>query len=306
MKALSLICDQTGQRQLALTGSETRLLSRLDFQDLGAFLDAIPEDQSIEQSWASLEVAYERSSDKLSPDSAGVGQKRYHDGSGRLWTLVAPIRKPPKIAAVGLNYRGHALEQGKEPPANPMFFSKARNCVIADQEAIELPPGHTEIDVEVELVVVIGRSCFEVTPQQAPDYIFGYTIGNDVTDRKAQRDDKQFYRGKSFATFAPLGPWVVRAQDFPIEAQSVQLWRNGQLQQISTLDRLIFKIPDLVSRLSQVYQLEPGELLFSGTPEGVGAHRKPPVFLGAGDIIRCSIEGLDVLENPVMERPTTR
>ena len=301
MKALSLICSATGQQHLAIMDSEVRLLTELQASDLGEFLYSIPENQSIEQSWSELESAYQSSKQVLATVPGG-----YQDSSGALWTTAAPLRKPAKIAAVGLNYRDHALEQGKEPPANPMFFSKARNCVVADKEAIWLPPGHSEIDVEVELVVVIGRNCFAVTPAEANDYIFGYTIGNDVTDRKAQRDDKQFYRGKSFATFAPLGPWVVRPQDFQIANQSVQLWRNEHLQQSSTLDRLIFKIPDLVSRLSQVYPLEPGELLFSGTPEGVGAHRKPPVFLGAGDSIRCSIEGIGVLENPVIDRPTSR
>lgn len=301
MQALSLVCAATGKQHLAIVDGEVRLLDERQGSDLGEFLSSVPDNQSIEQSWASLESAYQSSKRTLATASGG-----YQDRSGDLWTIAAPLRKPAKIAAVGLNYRDHALEQGKEPPANPMFFSKARNCVVAYKEAIWLPPGHSEIDVEVELVVVIGRSCFEVTPAEANDYIFGYTIGNDVTDRKAQRDDKQFYRGKSFATFAPLGPWVVRAQDFQIANQAVQLWRNEHLQQSSTLDRLIFKIPDLVSRLSHVYPLEPGELLFSGTPEGVGAHRKPPVFLGAGDTIRCSIEGIGVLENPVVERPTSR
>ena len=129
-------------------------------------------------------------------------------------TLRAPVPRPPKVVAVGLNYREHALEQDKEAPAAPMFFSKARTAVIGPGQPILLPRGRDRIDVEVELVVVFGRSAYDLEPERALDCVLGFTVGNDVSDRQAQQDDKQFYRAKSWETFAPSGPYLVLKEDF--------------------------------------------------------------------------------------------
>lgn len=225
------------------------------------------------------------------------------DGRGQLplgdLKLRAPIPKPPKIAAVGLNYREHALEQDKEPPKEPMFFCKARTSVIGPGDTIVLPPGREEIDVEVELVVVFGKTARNVSREQALDCVLGYTVGNDVSDRKYQRDDKQFYRAKSFDTFAPLGPSLVLRDDYDASSGFVRLWRSDFAQQHGNLSQLIHSIEKLISLLSEVHTIEPGDLLFTGTPSGVGAHRTPPLFLKDGDEIVCEVEGLGRLVNPV-------
>lgn len=211
--------------------------------------------------------------------------------------LLPPVPRPGKIIAVGLNYADHAREQGKEPPDHPVLFSKAPSCLLAHGGTIVLPPGCEQIDVEVELVVVVGTTLRRASPEQAMAGVFGYCLGNDVSDREAQKADKQNYRAKSYDTFGPLGPYV--DTEFRPADQRIQLWRNDQLQQDSRLDQLIFALPQLLSQLSYWQTLLPGDLLYTGTPPGVGAHRKPPVWLQSGDVIRCSIEGLGELSNPV-------
>lgn len=213
--------------------------------------------------------------------------------------LRAPIPRPPKIVAVGLNYTAHAREQGKEPPAAPMFFAKARNCVIGPDEAIVLPPGRERIDVEVELAVVIGRPCFQATAEEAMECVLGFTVFNDVSDREAQKSDGQFYRAKSWATFGPMGPWIATPDAVPWADAAIRLRRNGEVQQDSRTSDMTHAVPRLLALLSQVHELEPGDVIATGTPAGVGVHRRPPVFLQDGDLIECSIEGLGALRNPV-------
>lgn len=217
--------------------------------------------------------------------------------SGVRWR--APIPRPPKFVAVGLNYRDHALEQNKQPPDFPMFFGKARNCVIGPEETIELPAGREEIDVEVELGVVFGRSGSCIPAGRALEHVLGFTIVNDVSDRKAQRDDKQFYRAKSFRTFGPMGPWILTPDEFDHRDAPIRLWRSGHLQQESRTRELLFSVETLIELLSAAQDLEPGDVLATGTPAGVGVFRKPPVFLQPGDVIECEIEGLGKLSNPV-------
>ena len=213
--------------------------------------------------------------------------------------LLAPIPRPPKFVAVGLNYRDHALEQNKQPPDFPMFFAKARNCVVGPDDRIELPRGREEIDVEVELGVVFGLPGGSISPERALDHVLGFTIVNDVSDRKAQRDDKQFYRAKSFRTFGPMGPVVVTPDEFDHRDAKIRLWRSGNLQQESSTRELIFSVEKLIELLSAAQDIEPGDVLATGTPSGVGVFRTPPVFLQDGDRIDCEIEGLGKLSNPV-------
>lgn len=214
--------------------------------------------------------------------------------------LLAPIPRPPKFVAVGLNYRDHALEQNKQPPDFPMFFGKASNCVIGPDEAIQLPAGREEIDVEVELGVVFGRAGGRIPAERALDFVLGFTLVNDVSDRKAQRDDKQFYRAKSFRTFGPMGPWIVTPDEFDHRDAPIRLWRSGNLQQQSRTRELLFSVETLTELLSAAQDIEPGDVLATGTPAGVGVFRKPPVFLQPGDLIECEIEGLGRLSNPVV------
>lgn len=214
--------------------------------------------------------------------------------------LLAPIPRPPKFVAVGLNYRDHALEQNKQPPEYPMFFAKARNCVIGPDERIELPNGRQEIDVEVELGVVFGLPGGSISRERALEHVLGFTIVNDVSDRKAQRDDKQFYRAKSFRTFGPMGPVVVTPDEFDHRDAPIRLWRSGNLQQESSTKELLFSVERLIELLSAAQDIEPGDVLATGTPAGVGVFRTPPVFLQDGDTIVCEIEGLGKLTNPVV------
>jgi 2,4-diketo-3-deoxy-L-fuconate hydrolase len=214
-------------------------------------------------------------------------------------TLTAVIPKPGKVIGVGLNYADHAHEQNKKPPDHPVYFAKAQNCVIGPYDTIVLPVGRENIDVEVELVVVIGREAHQVRTEQALEYVLGFTLGNDVSDRLAQKEDGQFYRAKSYATFGPLGSSIVSPKDFDHRRAGIRLWRSDFLQQDATTADLVFGVETLISDLSHVHPLLPGDLLYTGTPPGVGAHRKPPVFLQDGDRIVCEIDGIGRLENPV-------
>ncbi len=212
---------------------------------------------------------------------------------------LAPVLKPPKVVAVGLNYRDHAEEQNKTPPPYPMFFTKARTCIVGQGDPITLPSGRKYIDPEVEMAVVFARPGRDVPAAQALDYIFGFTIMNDVSDRKAQKDDRQYYRAKSFPSFGPCGPMVVTPDEFDHTEAAITLRLNGRVQQQSNISNLIFKVEKLVELLSQFQELEPGDLLTTGTPGGVGVFREPPVYLKDGDEVECEIEGLGLLKNPV-------
>jgi acylpyruvate hydrolase len=218
----------------------------------------------------------------------------------RALLVHAPIPRPPKIIAVGLNYRGHAEEQQKEPPKEPMLFAKASNCVIGPEETIRLPDGLSrEVDPEVELAVVIGRACHRVSRAEARDCIFGYTILNDVSARDLQRADKQWFRAKSLPTFAPMGPVVVTADELDPSDLKLQLKVNGEVRQSASTRELIHDVPALVEFIARAFVLEPGDVIATGTPAGVGVFRDPPVFLKSGDLVEASIEGIGVLANPV-------
>ena len=213
--------------------------------------------------------------------------------------LLAPIPKPDKFVAVGLNYADHAEEQNKTPPDYPMFFTKANTCVIGPDEAIVLPPGRRHIDVEVELAVVIGKAGRSVSEERALEHVFGYTIVNDVSDRKAQKDDRQYYRAKSWPTFGPMGPLVKTPDEFEHRSAPIHLFLNGERRQSSNTNQLIFSVARLISLLSEFQELAVGDVLTTGTPSGVGVFSNPRRFLEAGDLIRCEIEGLGSLSNPV-------
>jgi 2,4-diketo-3-deoxy-L-fuconate hydrolase len=214
--------------------------------------------------------------------------------------LRAPILRPPKIVCVGLNYRDHAAEQKKEPPAAPMLFAKAANVVIGDGDPIRIPSAiSTKVDYEVELGVVIGRPAFKVSRAEALSYVLGYTVFNDVTARDIQQGDKQWFRGKSFDTFAPMGPLIAGADELKPDRLKIDLAVNGRSMQNGTTADMIFDVASIIEYASACFPLEVGDVIATGTPSGVGVFRNPPVFLKPGDVVEAKIEGIGTLRNPV-------
>jgi acylpyruvate hydrolase len=214
--------------------------------------------------------------------------------------LAASVPRPGKIICIGLNYRNHAIESGMDIPKSPIIFSKFSSCAIGAGEPILLPKGSVQVDYETELAFVIGRRAKNVGRDNAINYIYGYTNFNDVSARDFQFADGQWQRGKSCDTFAPFGPFVATRDeiDDPHNLR-IQLRLNGETLQDSNTSELIFKIPELIEFLSASITLEPGDVIATGTPPGVGFARKPPVFMKDGDVAEVEIEGLGVLSNPV-------
>jgi 2-keto-4-pentenoate hydratase/2-oxohepta-3-ene-1,7-dioic acid hydratase in catechol pathway len=216
--------------------------------------------------------------------------------------LEAPVPRPSKIICIGLNYLDHVTESGAEIPKAPLIFSKFDTCVAASENPILLPVGSEQVDFEAELAVVIGRRAKNIKLDDAMDHVFGYTNFNDVSARDMQFADGQWQRGKSCDTFAPFGEYVATKDEFPDPHNlRIQFRLNGETMQDSNTDQLIFKIPELVEYLSRSITLEPGDLIATGTPPGVGFARKPPVFLKDGDVCEVEIEGLGILINPVVK-----
>jgi len=218
--------------------------------------------------------------------------------------LLAPVPDPHKIVCLGLNYRDHAAESGAPIPKDPVLFSKYATALIGHGDNIVLPPVSKEVDYEAELVLVVGRRGRNLGADAAPGYVTGYTIGHDVSARDWQlkKDGKQWMVGKTFDTFAPTGPALVTADEVPDPHQlPIRLRLNGRTMQDSNTSQMIFSVGATLAYLSQVFTLEPGDLIFTGTPPGVGFVRKPPVFLKGGDVVDVEIGGLGVLRNPVVQ-----
>lgn len=217
--------------------------------------------------------------------------------------LLAPIPVPGKVLCIGLNYRDHAEESGQPIPTEPVCFSKFSSAVVGHQAEIRLPKVAQKVDYEAELVVIIGRRGKNIPRSEAMNHVAGYTNGNDVSARDWQlgRPGGQWLLGKTPDTFAPTGPYLVTADEIPNPGQlSIQLRLNGETLQNSSTKELIFGIDELIAHVSQLITLEPGDLIFTGTPPGVGAARKPPIFLKPGDVAEVEIAGLGVLRNPVV------
>ena len=214
--------------------------------------------------------------------------------------LAPPVGRPSKVIAIGRNYRAHAEEQGKEPPAAPLLFSKAPSCLLGHGGTIVLPPQEDQTDYEAELAVVIGRRASRLQPDQALDCLAGVTAMNDVSGRRAQFGDKQWFRGKSFDTFGPLGPWVVTLDEIPdLRALAIRCRVNGELRQEASTADMIHAVEDLAVYITAQMTLEPGDVISTGTPSGVGVFRNPPVFLRDGDVVEVEIDGVGTLRNPV-------
>ncbi len=215
--------------------------------------------------------------------------------------VLTPIPDPGKIICVGLNYRDHAIEGGKAIPTEPVLFSKFINTLVGPGDDIKIPKVSQQVDYEAELVIVIGKTAKHVrNDASAFDYVGGYTCGHDVSGRDWQfrGAEKQWMIGKTFDTFAPVGPVIVTTDELtdPHKLQ-VQLRLNGETMQNSNTREFIFQVPEMLAFITQVITLEPGDLIFTGTPPGVGISRKPQVLLKAGDKVEVEIESIGVLKN---------
>ncbi|NNE00305.1 MAG: fumarylacetoacetate hydrolase family protein [Pirellulaceae bacterium] len=214
--------------------------------------------------------------------------------------LLPPVASPEKVICIGLNYRDHAIETGADIPTEPVVFSKFVSTIVGHGDHIQLPTVSDEVDYEAELVVVIGKAGKNVSAADAMDHVYGYTCGHDVSARDWQkgRPGGQWLLGKTFDTFAPIGPCIVTKEeiDDPHKLR-VRMHLNGEVVQDSTTAQLIFDIPTLIAHLSKVTTLKPGDLIFTGTPPGVGAARTPPLFLKPGDSCSVQIDGIGTLTN---------
>lgn len=220
-------------------------------------------------------------------------------------TLAAPLPDPQKVICLGLNYRDHAIESKMAIPEEPVLFSKFPSSLAGHREEIVLPPSSTEVDYEAELVVVLGRRGKDIPREQAMEYVAGYAVGHDVSARdwQLQKPGKQWLAGKTFDTFAPVGPELVTADEVPDpHALGIRLRLNGKTMQDSSTSQLIFPVDEVIAYLSRIMTLEVGDLIFTGTPPGVGMARKPPVYLQPGDVVEVEIDGLGILRNPVVRR----
>jgi 2-keto-4-pentenoate hydratase/2-oxohepta-3-ene-1,7-dioic acid hydratase in catechol pathway len=220
-------------------------------------------------------------------------------------TLEAPIRNPGKVLAIGLNYADHVKESGMQAPPHQIWFNKQWNAIAGPNDPFEIPAvAPNFIDYEGELCFVIGRRCRRVPAQRAAEVIFGYTCGNDVSVRDWQMRTPQFTLGKSFDTHAPIGPWIVTADELgDPHALALRTYVNGEQRQHSNTRELIFDCFAQVQELSAAFTLDPGDVIFTGTPSGVGAAMKPPRFLRAGDRVRVEIDAIGAIENEAVVGP---
>ncbi|MCD9027990.1 fumarylacetoacetate hydrolase family protein [Luteimonas sp. BDR2-5] len=214
--------------------------------------------------------------------------------------LLAPVAAPSKILAIGLNYADHIAETGMQVPAEPLWFAKMPNAVNGPFDPVQVPKVSTQLDHEVELVAVIGRGGRHISCEEAPSRVFGYCVGNDVSVRDWQLRTTQWVVGKSFDGHAPIGPWIVTADELPDpHSLDIRCRVDGELRQSSNTGRLVFDIWAQLAHLSQAMTLQAGDLLFTGTPGGVGVAERPPRWLRPGQRVRCEIDGIGSIENPV-------
>ena len=217
-----------------------------------------------------------------------------------VWKAAFGVVGPQKIVCVGRNYGAHLGEEGEQPPAAPLLFAKFANTIIGPGDPIELPDGIGHVDAEAELAIVIGATARRLSPADALDAVAGYTVANDVTAREAQSTDGQWFRAKGYDTFCPILPRFVDRREIG-DGRGLRVTQrlNGAVMQDGSTDDLIFDVPTLVAYCSTVCTLEPGDLILTGTPGGVGYFRTPRVSLAAGDVVEVAIEGLGTVSNPV-------
>ena len=214
--------------------------------------------------------------------------------------LGCPISRPSKIICLGLNYLDHREESGFEKPQKPLLFSKTPNALTGPFDPILLPLSCDQIDWEAELAVVIGKTGKRITASETLDYVAGFSVMNDVSGRQAQFSDGQWFRGKSFDTFAPMGPALVTVDEIEnLQNLKVTARVNGKVMQDGNSADMLFDIPTIIAFISQDITLMPGDIISTGTPSGVGIFRDPPVLLRAGDVVECEIEGIGTIRNTI-------
>ena len=228
-----------------------------------------------------------------------IGDLPYEENISK-FKLLSPIPNPNKIICLAFNYSDHAEEQGLQAPEDPVIVIKPRTTLTSTESDIVCPDFVSELDYEVELAVIIGKNCKNVSVEDASKAVFGYMVFNDVSARDIQFKDKQFTRGKSFDTFAPCGPWITTADEIK-DAQNLKMTTkiNGELRQNSSTSKMFIKIPEIVSKISKVMTLEKGDIIATGTPAGVALKNPNVEFLKDGDKVEMEIEGLGILSNTI-------
>ncbi len=212
--------------------------------------------------------------------------------------LEAPVPRPGKVLAIGMNYGDHVRETGRAAPEHQVWFAKQATCIIGPNDAIQIPTVSDKVDYEAELVVVIGRRCRHVPRARSFEVVAGYCCGNDVSVRDWQARSPTLMMGKGFDTHGPTGPWIVTPDEVAnVQALGVRCVLNGQVMQNASTAEMIFDIGAQIEHLTAAFTLEPGDLIFTGTPAGVGNWRDPPVRLKPGDRVRVEIDGIGALEN---------
>jgi len=288
-----------GERVTDLAATATAFLAGQGVVRAAAIADALfPQStRGFLEGGAATQEALSRIADavkggRLQPVTVPLPQARLH----------APIADPGKFICIGLNYKDHAAETGNAAPKEPPIFPKWNTAILDPGEAILKPRGETRFDWEVELGVVMGRTARYVSREQALDYVYGYTIINDASARDFQMTTSQWGAGKIGDTLAPMGPYIADRSEIPDpHVLDLKTWVNGTLMQNGNTRNFIFDVRYIVSYLSQILTLEPGDVIATGTPAGVGFSRKPPVVLQPGDTVRLQITGLGTLENPVKD-----
>lgn len=267
-----------------LAGVPSRSQASATYQSVRAFLAASPGEQAQILAWATRQ--FDEGEHVLSLDKVELGP---------------PVPDPDKILCLGLNYPEHAAEAGADIPPVPTFFAKFRNSLVGPTSPVILPAASRFIDYEGELVVVIGKRCKQVSEQEALAYVAGYTICNDVSARDLQMQTSQWTAGKAIDTFAPMGPGIVLAADIP-DPQALTLTTrvNGEVVQQESTSQMIFSVATAIAFLSSFMTLEPGDLIATGTPSGIGARRQPPLFLHPGDIVEVEIEPIGMIRNQMV------
>jgi acylpyruvate hydrolase len=215
--------------------------------------------------------------------------------------LVAPVPKPGKVICVGRNYAEHAAETGSEVPDRPQLFAKFANAIIGPRDVVIHPDITRALDYEAELVAVIGRTASRVPESRGLDVVLGYTCGDDISARDLQFGDTQWLRGKSLDSFAPIGPWIVTADEIPDpQVLGIRCLVNGEVRQSDTTANMLFSVARIIAFVTEAITLEPGDVVFTGTPPGVGHGMKPPRYLAVGDAVRVEIDGIGAIEHRIV------
>jgi 2-keto-4-pentenoate hydratase/2-oxohepta-3-ene-1,7-dioic acid hydratase in catechol pathway len=287
-------CEHDGRRIVGLVLPDARLLDveRATDGELSAPIEDLLGNPAAVQRLRKLGEA--------AGQGTGLDSGAIHAPNEVRW--LAPVPRPGKILCLGRNYPAHAAESGWDVPEWPCIFSKPASAVIGHGQAIRIPSVSDQVDYEVELAVVIGRTARHVSKEQAYDYVGGYTVLNDVSVRDYQKEKGggQWTLGKSFDTACPMGPWLVTTDDIPDPHDlGIRCEVTGEKMQLARTDQMFFKIPYIIEHLSACLTLEPGDVIATGTPAGVGMARTPPRWLKAGDVVECTVEGIGTLRNPV-------